>query len=121
MRKGDDGGEKREKKTGKKEKKIKMFLVATNVVASRPRPTDWNADRSCHNFACLVWSLEILARAVGVAVGRRSGGRMATTLVATKNVFIFLFIFFFHHHFFSPLFSVATFSHRRSARIKKLI
>ena len=35
MRKGDDGGEKREKKTGKK-KKIKTFLVATNVVASRP-------------------------------------------------------------------------------------
>ena len=36
MRKGDDGGKK-----GKKEK-IKMFLVATNVVASRPperRPT----------------------------------------------------------------------------------
>ena len=39
MRKGDDG---EEKKTGKKEKKIKTFLVATNVVASRPpdrRPT----------------------------------------------------------------------------------
>ena len=38
MRKGDDG----EKNGGKKEKKIKTFLVATNVVASRPperRPT----------------------------------------------------------------------------------
>ena len=38
MRKGDDG---EKKKTGKK-KKIKTFLVATNVVASRPperRPT----------------------------------------------------------------------------------
>ena len=40
MRKGDDGGEK--KKTGKKrgkkkkKKKKKTFLVATNVVASRP-------------------------------------------------------------------------------------
>ena len=33
MRKGDDGGKK-----GKKEK-IKMFLVATNVVASRPTGT----------------------------------------------------------------------------------
>ena len=32
---------------------------------------------------------EELARAVGVAVGRRSGGRLATTLVATKNIFIF--------------------------------
>ena len=38
MRKGDDG----EKKTGKRENKIKMFLGATNVVASQPperRPT----------------------------------------------------------------------------------
>ena len=34
----------------------------------------------------------ILARAVGVAVGRRSGGRLATTLVATKNVFIFFLV-----------------------------
>ena len=29
----------------------------------------------------------LLARAVGVAAGRRLGGRLATTLVATKNVF----------------------------------
>ena len=39
MRKGDDG---EEKKTGKKEeekKEIKTFLVATNVVASRPTGT----------------------------------------------------------------------------------
>ena len=36
-----------------------------------------------------------LARAVGVAVGRRSGGRLATTLVATKNIFIFFIYFFF--------------------------
>ena len=46
-----------------------------------------------------------------------SGGRLATTLVDR----------YFHHYFFSiPFsiffpFSVATFSHRRSARIKKLI
>ena len=33
MRKGDDGGKKRKKG------KIKMFLVATNVVASRPTGT----------------------------------------------------------------------------------
>ena len=58
-----------------------------------------------------------LARAVGVAVGRRSGGRLATTLVATKNVFIYL-LFFFSFFIFS---AVATFSHRRRARIKKLI
>ena len=36
MRKGDDGGEKRGKKNGGKKKKIKTYLVATNVVASRP-------------------------------------------------------------------------------------
>ena len=39
MRKGRDGGE---KKSGEVKKKIKTFLVATNVVASRPperRPT----------------------------------------------------------------------------------
>ena len=33
-------------------------------------------------------SLFQLARAVGVAVGCRSGGRLASTLVATKTVFI---------------------------------
>ena len=41
---------------------------------------------------------DILWQVIGtscVAVGRRSGGRLATTLVATKNVFIFFFIFFF--------------------------
>ena len=31
----------------------------------------------------------LLARACGVPVGRRSGGRLATTLVATKNIIIF--------------------------------
>ena len=55
-----------------------------------------------------------LARACGVPVGRHSGGRLATTLVATINVIIFSFLFFF-------FFSVVYFSHRRSARIKKLI
>ena len=34
----------------------------------------------------------ILARAVAVPVGRRLGGRLATTLVATKNVIIFRMI-----------------------------
>ena len=42
----------------------------------------------------------VLARAVGVAVVRRSGCRLATTLVATKNVFIFFS--FFPPVFFSP-------------------
>ena len=60
-------------------------------------------------------SLLVCAQAVGVKVGHRSGGRLATTLVATKNVFIFPLPFF-------PCFSsVTTFSHRRIARIKKLI
>ena len=35
-----------------------------------------------------------LARACGVPVGRRSGGRLAMTLVATINVIIFFFSFF---------------------------
>ena len=60
-------------------------------------------------------SIHILARACGVPVCRRSGGRLATTLVATKNDIIF---FSFSPRFFS---SVATFSHRRSDQIKKLI
>ena len=48
---------------------------------------------------------------IGVPVGQRSGGQLTTMLVATTiNVIIFF-------HFFS----VATSSHRRSARIKKLI
>ena len=46
----------------------------------------------------------LLARAVGVAVGRRSGGRLATTVVATKNVFIFFFLPFFFPVFFPPVF-----------------
>ena len=41
----------------------------------------------------------ILARAVAVAVGRRSGGRLATTLVATISTVIF-FSFFFSFFFF---------------------
>jgi len=36
-----------------------------------------------------------LARACGVPVGRRSGGRLAMTLVATINVIIFFFLFSF--------------------------
>ena len=66
---------------------------------------------------CLPPTLEtkgLLARSCGVPVGRRSGGRLAMTLVATINVIIF-FIFYF------LFFSVVYFSHRRSARIKKLI
>ena len=41
--------------------------------------------------------VKILARACGVPVGRRSGGRLATTLVVTINVIIFFlfFLFFF--------------------------
>ena len=50
-----------------------------------------------------------LARAVGIPVGPRSGGRLVMTLMATKKS-LFFYLFF-------P--SVATFSH--SARIKKLI
>ena len=44
MRKGDGGETREEKKTGKKKKKIKIFLVATNVVASRTP----NGDRLQH-------------------------------------------------------------------------
>ena len=41
-----------------------------------------------------------MARAVGVAVGCRSGGRQATTLVATISAFFFFFPFF--PRYFSP-------------------
>ena len=47
----------------------------------------------------------VLARAFGVPVGRRSGGRLAMTLVATINViifFLFSFLFFFLFSFSSP-------------------
>ena len=55
----------------------------------------------------------LLARAVGVPVGQRSGGRQAITLVATITNIFFVFL---------PVFSsVIYFSHRRSAPIKKLI
>ena len=54
-----------------------------------------------------------LAGMVGIQVGRRSGGRLATTLVATINILIY---------FSPPIFSsVVYFSHRRNARIKKHI
>ena len=42
----------------------------------------------CHMIVVVV-----LARAVGVPVSRRSGGRLATTLVATINVIISLIFF----------------------------
>ena len=43
MRKVDDGKRKEKRKEEKKKEKIMMFIVATNVVASRPpecRPTE---------------------------------------------------------------------------------
>ena len=46
MRKGDDGEKKRKKK--KKENKIKMFLVAINVVASRPPERRLTATPTAH-------------------------------------------------------------------------
>ena len=53
MRKVDDGEKKEKKRREKRKKKEKKektmsFLVATNVVASRP--TDWNAARSCISY-----------------------------------------------------------------------
>ena len=49
-----------------------------------------------HTFLALplLGYYRLLARAVGVAVGRRSGEQLATTLVATIFIIIFLFIFF---------------------------
>ena len=57
-------------------------------------------------FWCIIWCVRVcpgvlvhsvlfLARAVGVPVSRRTGGQLATTLVATINVIIFF-------HFFCP-------------------
>ena len=62
-----------------------------------------------YTFPFLIMA-KFLARACGLPVGRRSGGWLALTLVATINVIIFHFPF-----------SVTTFSHRKSVRIKKLI
>ena len=47
---------------------------------------------------------KLLAQAVGVPLSRRSGSRLAMTLLATKNIS-----------------SITTFSNRRSAWIQKLI
>ena len=57
----------------------------------------FSKSRFYHKFNSLkLYQIHIkLARAVGVAVGRRSGGRLETTLVATKKVFNFLNFFFF--------------------------
>ena len=68
-------------------------------------------------FSCGMYSnqpsfLFLLALVVSVPVGQHSGDQLAiTTLVATINISFFTNFFF----------SIATFSHRRSARIKKLI
>ena len=77
-------------------------------------PACWYLCRFFHHthLATMVIGCVILAQACGVPVGRRSGGRLVMTLVATKNDIIF-FSFF--------LFPVVYFSHRRSAPIKKLI
>ena len=44
------------------------------------------------NMNCSDLDIRKLARACGVPVGRRSGGRLAMTLVATINILIFHFI-----------------------------
>ena len=83
--------------------------------------TKFQDEMKYHFFKCLhqvpkslCLSNTKLAWTVGVPVGQHSGSWLATTLVATKN----LFIYFFRPPFF---FSVATFFHRGSARIKKHI
>ena len=43
----------------------------------------------------------ILARSCGIPVGRRSGGQLAMTLVATINVIIFFFLFLLRRLLFS--------------------
>ena len=55
-----------------------------------------------------------LARVVGAPVGRRLGDQLATTLVAVATINDIIFIVYF-------FLSVVYFSHKRNARIKKLI
>ena len=60
--------------------------------------------------------IELFGTSVVVEIGRRSGGRLATTLVDRYFHHSFLFLFFLVFFF-----SVVYFSHRRNARIQKLI
>ena len=53
----------------------------------------FNLGRSFYMSAAGGLSYTLLARACGVPVGRRSGGRLAMTLVAIINVIIFFFLF----------------------------
>ena len=99
---------------------IKKFENSYNLLylASSPNCGSWVLQGFVHNISrvyqrCLKgvsWvnqgCFKMLARAVGVAVSR-----LATALVDC----------YFHRYFFPHHFPVATFSHRRSAQIKKLI
>ena len=65
--------------------------------------------------------VQILTRAVSIQVGRRSGGRLAMTLVATISIITFFsFLFFPPPSPFPPCFFFAVyFSHRRNALFEK--
>ena len=78
---------------------IKPFSILSDT---KVRASAW-LNMMMNSIVFIYPVLNLLARACGVPVGRRLGRWLATTLVAA--------IFF----------SVATFSHRRSARIKKVI
>ena len=72
--------------------------------------------------------MTVMTMKIGASVRRSSGRRLGGRLLATtqwplfSSVFSFFFpVFFFFPFFFPVFFSVATFSHRRRARIKKLI
>ena len=91
---------------------LKFFPLKSMYFHLTVLDVDQLLDKS-HPVLLIYRNFFVLARACGVPVGRRSAGRLATTLVATFSAIIFFFISLFS--------AVATFSHRQSARIKKLI
>ena len=88
----------------------KVFFILAALLWEAKTPEEKKGGNNVNDGNSGINLAAFLARACGGPLSRRSGGRLATTLVATKNDIIFF-----------SFFPVVYFSHRRSARIKKLI